>query len=714
MKKIIASILSLVMCLTMNFVVHAEGQEGIQTTSDTGETQTYNFSEAFVLDGAGGHIEKNGVVVLDKDYSYNWIVASAGYNITLDLNGHTLTIKDENDGFYCYGNLTIKDSTVKNSPTVEGNVVSYSSGKIIGDVIATENASIKLESGTIETKKLGLLAEGDTKPNGEAVNSTITINDGYIVNNAYFAAYVVGNGGTLNINGGVLKATDNAVVGGNGTKNTDIDEGGTTINISGGTFIGGITDESYSKGYIACGVYHPQNGNLNITGGTFNIEKGVGILTRSGSTSITNANITVSDSQIGYVGDSKIKVPSVAVYNDTVANYPGGTPSTKVSGGTYSTDVSEYLAEGYKVAKIGTTYQVMSNDTTEVKVDENTAAVSKEVTENITEFKDKAEGFDESKIETVDVKVKDTTLTDDQKTSVESTLKSASALADNETISTVLPLDITLQATDSNNKTATITGYKDNITVTVLLTDDAVKSLTGKYLKVVRIHDEKYDVVSSNAQLVGNSLTFTSNKFSTYVIVASTKSYKVTYKVTGDSKYGLPTTVVGAIPNQTEYAEGATVTVVDALTTTDTKSSDGTNGTWTFSWDKGNFDITEDTTITGKWVFTADNTPTAKPSASPTPTTKPSASPTPTAKPTPTVKPTATPQSTTKPSATSTPESTVEPMATPSATVAPTAKAESKSVDTSDSSNVMFYSGLLIIAIGGLIGMVVLKKKHQA
>ena len=61
----------------------------------------------------------------------------------------------------------------------------------------------------------------------------------------------------MTVNGGVIEADDNAVVAGNGTKGY----GGTEIDINGGTLIGHIE----TGGYIACGIYHPQSGMLNIS-----------------------------------------------------------------------------------------------------------------------------------------------------------------------------------------------------------------------------------------------------------------------------------------------------------------------------------------------------------------------------------------------------------------------------------------------------------------
>ena len=97
------------------------------------------------------------------------------------------------------------------------------------------------------------------------------------------------------------------------------------------------------------------------------------------------------------------------------------------------------------------------------------------------------------------------------------------------------------------------------------------------------------------------------NPTSNYTLYAKwTKIYKVTYKYSGDSKYGTPKAVTSTLPQDAEYASGETVTI-PALLSSDDKNylGDGTRGTWSFAWDRTeSFVITSDTTITGTWTFT--------------------------------------------------------------------------------------------------------------
>ena len=147
-----------------------------------------------------------------------------------------------------------------------------------------------------------------------------------------------------------LIATDNAVIAGNGSKR---DGKPNTILVKGGTFIGGIVTD----GYIACGIYAPWNDNVTVSGGTFNITNGAGIVARAGTVKVTGGTFNCGNGTAkGWVGDSKNNVPNAALVFDKAANYPALTESSQilVSGGTFSTDPAANgatLATGYVANK---------------------------------------------------------------------------------------------------------------------------------------------------------------------------------------------------------------------------------------------------------------------------------------------------------------------------------------------------------------------------
>ncbi|MFI3141114.1 MAG: hypothetical protein R3Y27_02265 [Clostridia bacterium] len=380
-RKILAVLMSLVMALAVLPVVGvvAFAEEGI-TVSD------YTALSAALVDGA--------TITLGDDISATSVAVPAGTSITLDLNGYTLS-----SAVTCYGNLTIKDSTAGEA-TISYNdandhaTVTYDSGKITYSSATTVSAinggSVTLESGMIEATggQIAICATGD-KTGETEIASTVTIAGG-VVEAVEFAASAQGNGAILNVDGGVLHSTYNAVIAGNGTNNSTTKLGGTTINISGGIAISEMPDSADST-WIACGVYHPQSGTLNITGGTIIALGGVGVLMRGGEMNMTGGEIIATSKDSGKVGDSKIIAGSYGILIDGASSYyDGATASVAINGGSVSADdtllaivdgtatntivivdgefnqdVSEYLEEGAQMtANEDGTYSVETVETT--------------------------------------------------------------------------------------------------------------------------------------------------------------------------------------------------------------------------------------------------------------------------------------------------------------------------------------------------------------
>ena len=277
---------------------------------------------------------QNGETVVLKQDVTESVTVPAGKEITLDLAGKNIQSNDatSKNAVTVEGKLTVKDSTAATAPEVSGDTVTYVSGKITASnlgLYAINGGEIVLESGSVEsTGNIGVFVKGNMTTSGDAIHSKITVKGGYILSQEN-AASAQGRGAELNIEGGVLKAKDNAVISGNGTKNADKDFGGTTMNISGGTMIGGIQTPKF----IACGVYHPQQGMLNITGGKFQITNGVGVLVRAGSANIKGGEIVTTGSVNGKVGDSQIIEGCYGIVYDSVSKYPGAADTDKVAVG---------------------------------------------------------------------------------------------------------------------------------------------------------------------------------------------------------------------------------------------------------------------------------------------------------------------------------------------------------------------------------------------
>lgn len=302
-------------------------------------------------------------VILLNDCEEGNLGPSVSKNVTLDLNGKNLV-------FQCitvdiHGNLTIKDSG--NGGTYNGTYVNYSVRVKRGSVFNLESGTLTNTSTDDGTSNVVVWVEGGTAKKPAA--STANIKGGKIQTKGT-PVFVRDPGATVNVSGGELVGSGLACIAGNGTKG----QGGTTINVSGGT----LTAKPYDDTSAACGIYHPNEGTLNITGGTINVADGVGVLMRGGEMTMTGGeiNATGDATRTGSVGDANQKIGVSGVIFDRDANYPAVATTNikidgdakvngakaavelindnnvadaksafKLKGGTYSSDVSALLDE---------------------------------------------------------------------------------------------------------------------------------------------------------------------------------------------------------------------------------------------------------------------------------------------------------------------------------------------------------------------------------
>ena len=249
------------------------------------------------------------VITILKDREYkSYAPKVEGKSITLDLNGKNSS--------YMYlevkagGNLTIKDSGT--GGTFNGTGANSTIYVNNGGVFNQESGTLTNSSTNPKTSNVVVRVEGDAET---PVASTANIKGGNIESKGtpVFVAYP---GATVNVSGGELKGSGLACIAGNGTKG----QGGTTINVSGGTLTANAADEASA----ACGIYHPNEGTLNITGGTIKVADGVGVLMRGGKMTMTGGeiNATGDAARTGSVGDAIQKIGVSGVIFDRDANYP--------------------------------------------------------------------------------------------------------------------------------------------------------------------------------------------------------------------------------------------------------------------------------------------------------------------------------------------------------------------------------------------------------
>ena len=302
-------------------------------------------------------------VVLLKDCNAPGSGASISKNVTLDLNGKNLTLLSMT--VEKGGNLTIKDSGT--GGTYNGLDVNYSLRVKQGGIFNLESGTLTNSSTHPKTSNVVVWVEGGTAKKPAA--STANIKGGKIQTKGT-PVFVRDPGATVNVSGGELVGSGLACIAGNGTKG----QGGTTINVSGGT----LTANPYDDTSAACGIYHPNEGTLTITGGTINVNNGVGVLMRGGKMTMTGGEINAKGdvSRTETVGDARQIIGVSGVVFDRDANYPAvattkikidgdakvngakeavelindnnvadAKSAFKLKGGTYSSDISALLDE---------------------------------------------------------------------------------------------------------------------------------------------------------------------------------------------------------------------------------------------------------------------------------------------------------------------------------------------------------------------------------
>ena len=315
-------------------------------------------------------------VILLNDCEEGNLGPSVSKNVTIDLNGKNLVFQSITVDIH--GNLTIKDSG--NGGTYNGTYVDYSVRVKRGSVFNLESGTLTNSSTHPKTSNVVVWVEGGTAKKPAA--STVNIKGGKIETKGT-PVFVRDPGATVNVSGGELTGSGLACIAGNGTKG----QGGTTINVSGGT----LTAKPYDATSAACGIYHPNEGTLKITGGIINVTDGVGVLMRGGEMTMTGGeiNATGDATRTGTVGDNNNNIGVSGVIFDRDANYPAVATTSitidgdakvkgakeavelinennvadaknafKLQGGTYSSDVTALLDENSKAEKQGENYVV--------------------------------------------------------------------------------------------------------------------------------------------------------------------------------------------------------------------------------------------------------------------------------------------------------------------------------------------------------------------
>lgn len=525
-------------------------------------TMLFTFGFIFNVDAKEtikNKIEKitTGEIVLDEDYTEN-VTIPEGKNITIDLNGNTLTGE-----INVLGTLTVKSSK-EGGQIVKTDGEQNNAAIYVGDFNEETKTKIEgkftLESGSVISEKgFGIACFS---------GSTATINGGEV--KAVYSGLSGNNTlGSMNfiINGGVITAQYGPAIYmpgpvslkmTNGTLNGGISLRMGKVNISGGIINAATADfdsfgDYYYKSvnawledalYVWGGTYTSKDEgttnilDLNITGGTFNASNKLG-----SAVAIYDIGKVSQEIKVNISGNAKLLTNSLnrnaydvltlsdAGVTNIKAGYNNpefvGKIKTSITGGTFSTSVLPYLTNEYVETKINNQFVVEKQkvnvdapvvDGTNVK--EVTMGVKKtlELEEvlksSLTKSQIDFEGFNPT--------VKIIIVKQDEEQVQEETLKNIKKFIEekNNNIKTSDYFDITLNVLEP--RTQEIMGILNELTGKVqfeIAIPDSLKQTSKEYSRtfyIIREHEGEVEILPTT--LKDGKLLFETDKFSTYVL----------------------------------------------------------------------------------------------------------------------------------------------------------------------------------------------------
>ena len=381
MKKLLATILALVMALSLCTSAWATGEAGTgegtgATTASTetggtgangtegGETGSEENggqattcvaetgSKQYVtLQAAIDAAKRNATVTMLADTREN-VTISTNY-LTLDLNGHTLNGGTEKGkpALTVTARVTVKDSstaktgTIMREDTAENSSVS---SHYVIDVqgagwLTFESGIVKNNSGNTEGKGASLVRVGD---DSVAKYPGLNIKGGTFTQDNFIVIKV--DSGDLFLNGGTLNSANSYAI-----------EDRHRATIKGGTVNGTVAAWTYSGGH---------NSDLTISGGTVN---GAVMSVNDGNTEGKLAKVSISGGTVnGKLGTYTYDNGLVTITDATKA-------AIAVTGGTFSSDPTKYVVEDSGVTKnadgtfgVAKAYLAMVGDTSYYTMDE--------------------------------------------------------------------------------------------------------------------------------------------------------------------------------------------------------------------------------------------------------------------------------------------------------------------------------------------------------
>lgn len=310
---------------------------GIMTSQDLANTSPAKFeitggtfSDFSVLP----YIKDNELVSikLQKDIditSVSYGAITRGVKVNLDLNGKTINCSDDYVVSVREGELTIDDSSKSQT------------GKII-------EAATSIDHRFGAVRVMGN-ADGDNNQktwNSVPRHSKLTLNKGSI-SGYWFGMGLMGNGAEAVINGGVVETHggDGYAISGNGSPRC----AGTKLTITGGK----IRSEA-GDNVSAASVYHPQRGQVDISGGIFTADTVLSI--KDGTFNISGGIFNANGNWIDPASASSngIEATGACVSVTSNTSYVGPNKENdkidvNITGGTYTSANGNAIYEGIAV-----------------------------------------------------------------------------------------------------------------------------------------------------------------------------------------------------------------------------------------------------------------------------------------------------------------------------------------------------------------------------
>ncbi len=417
-------------------------------------------------------------------------------DITIDLGGNT--IESKGMLFDIYSKVTLKNGTYKGINFTSAGATIWLNKK--ASLLVEKDATIDVASNGTSSFDIGFWTDCDGA--SLTVKGTLKGENGVTVNG------MIETENTVNIDGGTIDVTGHGLylagVATTNISNAKINAGSTAIEIRAGKL--NIKDGTYTSagefktspngngttvdGAALAVSQHTKKLPIDVTidGGSF-----------KGEYSLYEANVQEND------GESLAKV-NIKI-ND--GNFDGkffieNNAEKSIKGGKYSVDVSKYLISGYNVAKINETYSVVK-DGEKISVTSPTPTVDETTYDEVKKVQNDSNGI-----------LLETDLVNALQSNEKDMLNKQTP--SNAKLDAIVPLDINLYSVDENGTSTKITSLNSPITINMYLPDDIVDSIKNKTIKVARFHGGVLSML--DASLNGNILTFKTDKFSTYAIIA--------------------------------------------------------------------------------------------------------------------------------------------------------------------------------------------------